>query len=73
MAIVTPSDRPQAFHNRCVIEVFEGGFCVVMLPFGLIYGHGGCRGFCHKTESDLVLFLYMNGYLQFVNMRTFCG
>ena len=50
---VTPTDRPKSVRNRCVIEVFDGFFCVVSLLFGIFCW---CRGFCHRTESDLFLF-----------------
>ena len=51
---VIPTDRPKSVRNRCVIKVFGGIFCVVTLLFKFFCG---CRGFCHKTESDLFLFL----------------
>ena len=51
---VTPTDRPKSVRNRCVIEVFGGVFYVVTLLFGFFYE---CRGVCHRTESDLFLFL----------------
>ena len=40
--------------NRCLIELFCGVVCVVTLPF---WHFCWCRGFCHRTESDLFLFL----------------
>ena len=55
MTAVTPTDRPKSVRNLCVIEVFDGVLFVVMLLFGFFCG---CRGFCHKTESDLCLFLF---------------
>ena len=51
MAVVTPTDRPKSAHNRCVIDVC-GVVCVVTLPF---WHFCWCRGFCHRTESDLFL------------------
>ena len=54
VTVVTPTDRPKSVRNRCVIEVFDGVFCVVALIFRFSCG---CRGFCHKTESDLFLFI----------------
>ena len=42
--------------NRCVIEVFGGVCHVVTMLLGFFCG---CRGFCHWTESDLFLFLYV--------------
>ena len=56
MAAVTPTDRPKSVRNCCVIKVFGGVFYVVTLLFGLFCG---CRGFCHRTESDLFLFLLL--------------
>ena len=35
---VTPTDRPKSVRNRCVIEVFSGVFCVVMLDFSVSVG-----------------------------------
>ena len=54
VALVTPTDRPKSVRNRCLIELFCGVVCVVTLPFWLSCW---CRGFCHRTESDLFLFL----------------
>ena len=50
---VTPTDRPKSVRNRCVIEVFGGVFYVFMLLFGFSCK---CRGFCHRTPSDIFLF-----------------
>ena len=33
VAVVTPTDRPKSFRNRCVIELFCGVVCVVTFPF----------------------------------------
>ena len=54
VAIVTPTDRPKSVRNRSVIELFCGVVCVVILPFWHFCWY---RGFCHRTESDLFLFL----------------
>ena len=54
---VTPTDRPKSVRNCCVIEVFGGVFYVGMLFFGFFCG---CKGFCHRTESELFLFLLIN-------------
>ena len=54
VAVVTPTDRPKSVCNRCVIELFCGVVCVVTLPFWHFYW---CRGYCHRTGSDLFLFL----------------
>ena len=50
---VTPTDRPKSVCNRCVIDVF-GRFCVVILLVGFFCG---CRGYWHRTRSDIFLFL----------------
>ena len=52
VAVVTPTDRPKSVRNRCVIELFKGVVCVVTLPF---WHFCWCRGFCHRTESDIFL------------------
>ena len=56
VAVVTPTDRPKSVRNRCLIELFCGVVCVVTLPFGHFCW---CTGFCHRTESDLFLFLLL--------------
>ena len=53
VAVVTPTDRPKSVRNRCFIEFFCGVVCVVTLPF---WHFCWCRGFCHRTGSDLLLF-----------------
>ena len=55
VAVVTPTDRPKSVRNRYVMELFCGIVCVVRLPF---WHFCWCRGFCHRTESDLFLFLF---------------
>ena len=55
VAVVTPTDRPKSVRNRFLIELFCGVVCVVTLPF---WHFCWCRGFCHRTESDLFLFLF---------------
>ena len=55
VAVVTPTDRPKSVRNRCLIELFCGVVCVVTLPFWHFFCW--CRSFCHRTESDLFLFL----------------
>ena len=55
VAVVTPTDRPKSVRNHCVIELFCDVFFVLSLcPFDISVGVGG---FCHRTESDLFLFL----------------
>ena len=56
VAVVTPTDRPKSVRNRCVIERFCGVVCVVTLP---LWHFCWCMGFCHKTESDLFLILFL--------------
>ena len=55
VAMVTPTDRPKSVRDRSVIERFCGVVCVFILPF---WHFCWCRGFCHRTESDLFLFPY---------------
>ena len=55
----TPTDRPKSVRNRCVIEVF-GGVCVLSFGFRIFCWY---RGFCHRTGSDLLLFLSMYNFL----------
>ena len=57
VAVVTPTDRPKSVRNRCLIELFCGVVCVVTLPFYISVAVGG---FCHRTESDLFLFLMIH-------------
>ena len=56
VAVVTPTDRPKSVRNRCLIELFCGVVCVFTLPF---WHFRGCRGFSHRTESDLLLFFLL--------------
>ena len=60
VAVVTPTDHPKSVSNRCLIELFCGVVCVFTLPF---WHFRGCRGFCHRTESDLLLFVGMKNPL----------
>ena len=49
--------RPKSVQNCCVIEGF-GGVCVLsrcFLDFSV-----DVRGFCHRTKSDVFLFLLNN-------------
>ena len=46
--------RPKSVRNHCVIEVF-GGVCVLSFGFRIFCWY---RGFCHRTGSDLLLFLF---------------
>ena len=54
VAVVTPTDRSKSVRNRWVIEVFSGVFVLSHFLF-IFYG---CRAFCHRTESYLLLFLF---------------
>ena len=62
VAVVTPTDRPKSVRNRCLIELFCGVVCVVSLPF---WHFCWCRGFCHRTESDLFLFLFSSCFISY--------
>ena len=55
MTVVTPTDRPKSVRNCCEIEVF-GGLFVLSIGFRIFYWY---KGFCHRTESDLLLFLFI--------------
>ena len=68
VAEVTPTDRPKSVRNRCLIELFCGVVCVVTLPF---WHFCWCRGFCHRTESDLFLFLLYQRYIVCVSESVF--
>ena len=54
---ITPTDRPKSVRNCCVIEVFGGVFYVVTMLFGIFCV---CMGICHRTESDLFLFVLLS-------------
>ena len=54
VTVVTPTDRPKSVRNCCLIELFCGVVCVVTLSF---WHFCLCRGFCHRTGSDLLLFV----------------
>ena len=56
VAIATPIDRLKSVRNRCLINFFCGVVCVVALPF---WHFGWCTGFCQKTGSDLLLFVFV--------------
>ena len=57
VAVVTPTYRPKSVRNRCLIELFCDVVCVVTLPF---WHFCWCRGFCHRTGSDLLLSVYVD-------------
>ena len=56
MPVVTPTDCLKSVRNRCAIEVF-GGVFVLSIGFRIFSWY---RDFCHRTESDLLLFLFTN-------------
>ena len=58
--VVTPTDRPKSVRNLCLIELFCGVVCVVTLSFSHFCW---CRGFCHRTWSDLLLFVITSNSL----------
>ena len=35
VAVVTPTDRPKSFHNRCLIELFVALFMLSLSPFDI--------------------------------------
>ena len=53
MTVVTQTDRPTSVRNRLIIEGF-GGVFVLSIGFRIFCSY---KGFCHKTESNLLLFL----------------
>ena len=55
VTVVTPTDRPKSVRNCCLIERFCGVVCVVTLP---LWHFCWYRGFCHRTGSDLLLFVF---------------
>ena len=56
VAVVTPTDRPKSVRNCCLIELFCGVICVATLPLGHFCWY---TGFCHRTGSDLLLFVFV--------------
>ena len=59
VAVVTPTDRPKSVRNCCLIELFCCVVCVVTLPF---WHFCWCMGFCHRTGSYLLLFVFVCKY-----------
>ena len=57
VAVVTPTDRPKSVRSCCLIELLCNVVCVVVLPF---WHFCWCRGFCHRTGSDLLLFVFFS-------------
>ena len=55
MAVVTPTDRPKSVRNCCLIKLFCGVVCVVIL---FLWHFCWYRDFCHRTGSDLLLFVF---------------
>ena len=60
VAVVTPTDRSKSFRNRCLNQSFWWRFCrhVAFWVFSLGDIVPGTMDFCHRTESDLFIFLY---------------
>ena len=54
VGVVTPTDRPKSVRNSCLIELFCGVVYVVTLS---LWHFCWYRGFCHRTGSDLLLFV----------------
>ena len=54
VALVTPTDRPKSVRNCCLIELYCGVVCVATLS---LWHFCWYRGFCHRTGSDLLLFV----------------
>ena len=52
MTVATPTGHPKSVRSRCVIEVF-GGVFVLSIGFRIFCWY---KGFCHRTEPDLLLF-----------------
>ena len=66
VSTITIIDRPKSVRNRCVIEVF-GGVCVCCpLVFRIFCWY---RGFCHRTGSDLLLFLFISTLIPSCSME----
>ena len=59
VAVVTPTDRPKSVRNCCLIEFFCGVVCDVTLPF---WTFSVGVGFCHRTGSDLLLFVFIRRF-----------
>ena len=57
VTVVTPTNRPKSVRNRCLIELFCGVVCVVALLF---WHCCWCKGFCHRTGSDLLFVFFPN-------------
>ena len=66
MTAVTPTDRPKSVRNICVIKVFGGVF---MLSRCFLNCSVGVWVFCHRTESDLFLFLLIEMSLSQIKVR----
>ena len=57
MTAITPTDRPKSVRNSCVIKVFGGVFILSRCFLDCSVGVGV---FCHRAESDLLLFLLIS-------------
>ena len=70
VAVVTPADRPKSVRNCCLIELFCGVVCVVTLP---LWHFCWYRGFCHRTGSDLLLFVSISLLLDKLVPKGICS
>ena len=57
MTVVTPTDCPKSIRYYCIVEVFGDVFVLSIINFRIFRWY---RGFCHRTDSDLLLFLLSN-------------
>ena len=55
MTVVISTERPKSVRNRRVIEAF-GGVFVLSICFRIFCWY---RGFCYRTRSDLLVFLFI--------------
>ena len=58
----------KSVRNRCVIVLFVALFVLSLCPF---WHFCWCRGFCHRIESDLFLFLFLPILTFLPNLRGF--
>ena len=57
VAVVTSPDRPKSVRNRC--EICETFLWRCLCCYVALWHFCWWRGFCHRTESDLFLFLLL--------------
>ena len=68
VAVVTPTDCPKSVRNCCFIELFCGVVCVTTLPLRHICWY---RRFCHRTGSDLLLFVSQKNSMELLEHLKF--